>query len=140
MFTSKEPCSNHQRKNILGPRFVVPAQITANSWHVGCVTNLELLYMCSITLPHIHLNITIQYHAMDNILDDLLPFSLPWTMTLQVQNKSAQTNNILDAITYSKGTQCKYVQCYSLKKTQSYSTGLTLIRPTLIPLLYLSRA
>ena len=37
-------------------------------------------------------------------------------MTIQVQNQSAQTNAILDAITYIKGNQCDSFQCYLLTK------------------------
>ena len=33
-------------------------------------------------------------------------------MALQIHNKSAQTNDILDAINYSKGTQRNSVKCY----------------------------
>ena len=38
---------------------------------------------------------------MDYLLDDIPPLSLQWNMALQVQNQSAQTNTILNAITYS---------------------------------------
>ena len=70
--------------------------------------------MYSITLQHTHLHITLQYHAMDNLLDNFLQLSLPWTMETQVNNKFAQTNTILDAITYSEGTQYDFVKCYLL--------------------------
>ena len=53
---------------------------------------------------------------MDSLLDNLLTFSLPWTMALQVKNQSAQTNTILDAIPYIKGTKYNSVQCYLLKR------------------------
>ena len=37
-------------------------------------------------------------------------------MAFQVQNKSAQTNATIDAITYIKGTQCDSIQFYFLTK------------------------
>ena len=50
-------------------------------------------------------------------------------MALQVQNQSAQTNSILNAITYSEGTKFDSVQCYfqtkhtiMLKSSDSYKT------------------
>ena len=70
--------------------------------------------MYSITHPQTHLNITLQSNAMYNILDDPLPFRLPWTMALQVQNQSTQTNIILDAINYSKVAQCDSIKLYLL--------------------------
>ena len=117
-------------------RFGFPAQITATSWNTRHVTASELLRMYSITIPQNQLNITLQYHAMDDLLDDILLFSLPWTMALQVQNQSVQTNAILNDITYSKVHQCNSVQCYFLTKNpQASSTGMSLIRTTPIPLL-----
>ena len=70
--------------------------------------------MYSITQPQTHLNITLQSSAMYDILDDPLPFRLPWTIALQVHNQSTQTNIILGAITYSEGAQCDSVQLYLL--------------------------
>ena len=77
MFPAKEPCPHHQHNHILFRNFGVPAQITATSWHACRVTNLEILRMYSITFPHTHLNITLKYHTIGNILEDLLLFSLP---------------------------------------------------------------
>ena len=102
MFPYKEPCPCHQHSDISGRHFGIPAQITATSWHDRRVTASELLRMYSIILPQTHIHSTPQYHAMEDILDDLLPLSLPWNMALQVQNQSAQTNAILDSITYRK--------------------------------------
>ena len=59
-------------------------------------------------------SITLQSNAMYDILDDPLPFRLPWTIALQVHNQSTQTNIILGAITYSEGAQCDSVQLYLL--------------------------
>ena len=115
IFPEKEPFTHHQRNDILGRSFGVPYQITATLWHTHHVTASELLRMYSITLTHTNLHITLQYHKMDNILDDLLLSSLPWTMALQFQNQYSQTNAILDDITYSKFTQCDSVQCYFLR-------------------------
>ena len=84
MFPAKVPCPRHQCNDNLGRRFGVPAQITAISCHTCHVTASELLHMYIITLPHTHLHRTLQSQAMDNILDDLLPFSLPFIMALQV--------------------------------------------------------
>ena len=72
------------------------------------------MHMYIITHPQTHLNITLQSNTMYIILDYPLPFRLPWTMALQVQNQSTQNNIILDAITYSEGTQCDSVQLYLL--------------------------
>ena len=116
MFTSKESCPHHQRNNIFGRNFGVPSQITNILCHDRRVTYSELLRMYSITISPYHLNITILSQQMEDILNNLLLFSLPGNMVLQVQNKFAQTNSILDAITYSKVTQCASVQCYFLNK------------------------
>ena len=110
MLPAREPCYHHQRKNILGRHFIVSYQITATLWHAHRITASGIMRMYSITLPQNHLNSTLQSHTMDNLLDYLLLFRLLYTMALQVQNQSAQTNAILDAITYSKGTQCDSVQ------------------------------
>ena len=110
MFPDKEACTHHRRNDILGRHFGVPTQITATSWHIRHVTASELLHMYSITLPQTHIHINLQYHSMGDLLDNLLLFSLPCTMTLQSQNQSVQTNAILDDITYSEGTQCDSVQ------------------------------
>ena len=117
MFHTKEPYHHHHRNNILSQGFGVPAQITATLWNAHQITPSKPLIMYIITLQQTHLNSTRKYHAMDNILDNILLFSLPCTMVLKFQNQSAQTNAILDAITYSKGTQCKSIQCQFLKKT-----------------------
>ena len=66
--------------------------------------------MYSIDLPHTQLHSTIQSHAVEDIIDNLLPFSLSWTMAIEVQNQSSQTNAILEAITYNKVNQCDSVQ------------------------------
>ena len=103
---------------IIHPMFFgVPDQITATLWHVCHVTASELLRIYSINLLQNHLNRTIQYHRMNDNLDDLFPSSLPWNMALQVHNKSTQANTILDAITYSKGIQCDSVQYFFLTKS-----------------------
>ena len=116
MFPDKEPCPHHQHNNILGRRFGVLTQITATSWHTHCVTASELLRMYIITFSYTHFQSTLQYHAMDNLLGDIIPFRLPCTMVLQVQNQYVPNNAILDNITYSEGTECDSVQCYFLKK------------------------
>ena len=107
----KEPFNHHQRNDILGRSFGVPYQITATLWHTHHVNASELLRMYGIDIPQTHLNRTLQYHKMEMFLDNILPFRSPWTMDIQVQNQSAQTNAILDNITYRKVTQCDSVQC-----------------------------
>ena len=110
MFHTKEPYHHHHRNNILSQGFGVPAQITATLWNAHQITPSKPLIMYIITLQQTHLNSTRKYHAMDNILDNFLQLSLPWTMETQVNNKFAQTNTILDAITYTKGTKCESIQ------------------------------
>ena len=75
--------------------------------------------MYSITLHQTHLNSTLQYHAINDILENILSLSLLWNMALQVQNLYAQTNANLDDITYSEGTQCDSVQFYFLTEKNS---------------------
>ena len=99
IFYDKEPCTHHQRNNILDWHFGVPIQINSTSLHTRRVTASGLLCKYSITLPQTHPHSTLQSHAIDNILEYLLPLRLPWNMALQVQNKSAQTNSILNTIT-----------------------------------------
>ena len=105
IFPAKEPCTHYQRNDILGRNFGIPDQITAASWHDCLISSSEITHMYIITLPQTHLNSSLQYHAMKNCLGDILMYSLPWTMDIQDQNKSAKTNAILEDITYSKGTQ-----------------------------------
>ena len=118
-FPAKETFPHHQRNDILSRRFGFPAQITATLWHSRRVTASEILHMYSITLPQTHINRTLQSHTMDNILDHILPFRLPLTTTIQVQNQYTKTNAILAAITYSKVTQCNTARCYFLTKPPS---------------------
>ena len=102
MFPAKEPCPHHQQNYAWGPHFGASAQTTSTPWHVCCITASELLHMHIITLPQTHLNSTLRYQAMEDILDDLLPYSLPRNIALQVQNQSAQANTTLSAIIYSE--------------------------------------
>ena len=70
IFTAKQPCPRHQHKNILVRQFSVPDQITATSYHDHHITSSERLRMYSTTLPHTHLNSTLQSHAINDILDE----------------------------------------------------------------------
>ena len=116
MFPFNEFCPNHQHNKILGRRSGGPVQISATLWHACWIIASEILCMYSITLPHTHLHRTLQSHVTNNNLYYLLPFSLPLTMAIDVQNKSAQTNATINAITYSEGTQCNSIQWYFLQK------------------------
>ena len=57
-------------KRNLVRRFGIPHQINDKSWHACCLIASELLRMYSITVPQNHPNSTLQYHTMDNLLDD----------------------------------------------------------------------
>ena len=86
MFTAKEPCPHHQYNDILGRLIGFSDQINDMSWHSCRVTASKILCMYSIALSQNHFNITLQSYSMDDILYNLLSFSLSWTMMLQVQN------------------------------------------------------
>ena len=48
----------------------------------------------------------------DNILDDLLPLSIPWTVWSDIMEDYNRSNNILDYFTLGGSNQCITSQCY----------------------------
>ena len=46
------------------------------------------------------------------MLDDLLPFSLPWRFSFDALKENHSNFNILNFFTLRKSTQCDTAQCY----------------------------
>ena len=56
-------------------------------------------------------------HAQSDILNDLLPFIIPWTFWSDTMEDYNQSNNMLDYFTLGGTNQCNISRCYFTSKS-----------------------
>ena len=106
IFPAMERTAVNNSCDFFGQHFRVPFQTENNAWYVRTVTTEELLYVYSITFDR-----RVAFPTnIDTVIDDLLPFSIPWTFRDKVM--SNYNSNILESFTNSNTIQCNTAQCY----------------------------
>ena len=74
IFPYREACSADSANTIFGRLFSTPFKISDRKWFIQRVTNNKMLCIHSITVSNDNYVISDQ----SDILDNLLPFSIPW--------------------------------------------------------------
>ena len=74
MFPANEACSSDIANTIFGRRFGIPLKISDKKWFIRIVTNDEMLRIYYIPIR----NDSSVINSQADILDDLLPFIIPW--------------------------------------------------------------
>ena len=74
-----------------GGRSGIPCKISDKKWFILTVANGEMLCIYSILISND--DSVINYQA--DILDNLLPFSFPWTFCSDIMEYDNRSNNIL---------------------------------------------
>ena len=115
-FPATEPVAAILCNSILGRRFGIPSPgINNRDWRIRSLTNSELLQTYSIpasAVPH-----STHHTDYSTLLDDLLPFSVPWKLRLDSTNSIVTSTGILDQFAFSNSMHCDTMQCYFTKRT-----------------------
>ena len=75
MCPTREACSADSENTIFGRQFGIPCIISDKKWFIRRVINDEMLRIQSIMIGNDNSII----NSQADILDDLIPFSIPWT-------------------------------------------------------------
>ena len=102
---------------MLGRQFGIPIpkdtefQIGTQEWSIRPMSNLEILLMYSI--PMKKLSMCTEHAALTpHVLDDGLPFSLPWKLREGTITNLLSKLGILDKFVQSSSIHCDTIQCY----------------------------
>ena len=138
-FPGQEPVAADRRNTILGRRFGIPITTqdasplnkeatgtmsnrekrsirpTPHQWSIRPMSNREMLRMYSI--PMNKLSMCTEHVALTRILDNGLPFSLPWKLREQTITNLLSELGILDKFVQSSSVHCDTIQCYFTKQT-----------------------
>ena len=87
-----EACSDGIANIIFGRQFGIPYKISDKKCFIRRVTNDEML--CIYSIPIRNYNYIIYSQA--DILDNLPPFSIPWTFWSDIMEDDNRSNNMLD--------------------------------------------
>ena len=138
-FPGQEPVAADRRNTILGRRFGIPITTqdasplnkeatgtmsnrekrsirpTPHQWSIRPMSNREMLRMYST--PMNKLSMCTEHVALTRILDNGLPFSLPWKLREQTITNLLSELGILDKFVQSSSVHCDTIQCYFTKQT-----------------------
>ena len=92
IFISCKACLDDWKILFLGRQFGIILKICDRKWFIQIVTNNKKLCIYSIPVRNKRYVISDQY----DILDELLPFIIPWTFRYNTQEDYNRSNNILD--------------------------------------------
>ena len=115
-FPGQEPVAIDRKNTMLGRRFGIPIpknadfQIGTQEWSIRPMSNLEILLMYSI--PINKLSMCTEHAALTHVLDNGLPFSLPWKLRETTITNLLSELGILDKFVQSSSIHCDTIQCY----------------------------
>ena len=108
IFPAHEACSADSAKTIFGRRFGIPCEISDKKLFIQIGTYEKMLRIYSISIGNDNYVINDQ----SDMLDDLLPSSMPWTFRYDTMEDENWSNNMFDYFTLDYSTQYDTAQCY----------------------------
>ena len=106
IFPARESCSTDSANSIFGRLFLLPCKISDKKCFIQIFTNDEMLSVYYIPISN---DSSVIYYQSD-ILNDLLPFSIPWTFWFNIMEDNNRSNNMLDYFMLGYTTQCNTYQ------------------------------
>ena len=100
MFPDRKACPAGHANTIFGRQFGIPCKISDKKWCIWIVTNNEMLCIYSIIVR----NDNYVSSAQSDILNDLLPFIIPWKFWSDIMEDDNWSNNMLDYFTLGDTT------------------------------------
>jgi hypothetical protein len=112
-FPAQESCKKEASNTLFGRRFGIAMKSADGTWFARPPSTLELLRMYSVVVHEI--NTVPPHFDINDIADDLLPFSLPWTFRSEFLNDVSPVSTIMDDFMFSDSTHSNAAQCFFSK-------------------------
>jgi len=119
-FSAQESCKKEASNTLFGWRFGIKA--ADGSWYARPLNTLESLQMYSVNAHHV--NTVPPHFNIDDIVDDLLLFSLPWGFLSEFLNEVSPVSTIMDWMSScsANSTHSNAAQCFFSKvSTESFN-------------------
>jgi len=111
-FLGKKPVPEEQKNSILGRRFGIPiekqSQSQTKEWSIRPMSNYKTLQMYSISTDK--LTACREHAAITAILDNGLPFSIPWKLCNQTITILLSELGIFDQVVHSGSEHCDTIR------------------------------